>query len=99
MGHSSPSTPLAEAPAWLGAVYSARRERTTNLVQTSIDTLQKQEKPVSITSVVAAPSSPKPSTSIRPSKLMAASSDVSLTRVEPAAVVSRSSPQYAKRGC
>ncbi len=53
MGRSSPSTPLAEAPAWLGAVYSARRERTTNLVQTSIDTLQKQEKPVSITSVVA----------------------------------------------
>jgi hypothetical protein len=47
------STPSAEAPAWLGAVYSARRERTTDLLRTSIDTLQKQEKPVSITSVVA----------------------------------------------
>ncbi len=52
MGRSSPSTPLAEAPAWLGAVYSARRERTNNLMRTSINTLQNEGKPVSITSVV-----------------------------------------------
>lgn len=53
MGRSSPSTPLPEAPAWLGRVYTARRERTTDLVRTSIDALQKEGKPVSITSVVA----------------------------------------------
>jgi hypothetical protein len=44
---------LAEAPAWLGAVYAVRRERTTDLVWTTIDTLQKEGKPVSITSVEA----------------------------------------------
>jgi len=37
----------------LGAIYTARRERTTKLVRTSIEALQKDGKPVSITSVVA----------------------------------------------
>jgi hypothetical protein len=53
MVRSSRSTPLAEAPAWLGAIYTARRERTADLVRTSIETLQKERKPVSIASVVA----------------------------------------------
>jgi hypothetical protein len=53
MVRSSLSTPLGEAPAWLGAIYTARRERTAHLVRTSIETLQKERKPVSIASVVA----------------------------------------------
>jgi hypothetical protein len=53
MGRSSPSTQFGDAPAWLRTVYSARRERTTQLVRMSVDALQKEGKPVSITSVVA----------------------------------------------
>lgn len=53
MGRSSPSTQWPEAPAWLGSVYAARRQRTTDLVRSSIDALEKEATPVSITSVVA----------------------------------------------
>jgi hypothetical protein len=53
MVRSLPSTQLPDAPAWLGDVYAARRQRTTDLVRISIDALEKDGTPVSITSVVA----------------------------------------------
>jgi hypothetical protein len=53
MAGSSPSTPLPEAPPWLLAVYSARRERTMELVRMSVEALCKDGKAISISSIVA----------------------------------------------
>jgi hypothetical protein len=53
MRRSSLSTHLPDAPAWLGNVYAARRQLTTDLVRMSIDALEKEGTPVSIAAVVA----------------------------------------------
>jgi hypothetical protein len=45
MGRSLVSTQLPEAPPWLGNVYAVRRQRTTDLVRTSIDALEKEGTP------------------------------------------------------